>query len=72
MDIGTGCALRSACLGHDAMAGRFENCNELSAFVRDLLLIDVQNNYHLREEDNILRCYGSKFLNNFEQILIFC
>ena len=32
MDIGTGRALYSAWLGHDAMAGRFENCYELFRF----------------------------------------
>jgi hypothetical protein len=33
MDIVTGWELHSACLRHDAMAGRFENCNELSDFI---------------------------------------
>jgi hypothetical protein len=33
-DIEIGCALHSAWLGQDAMAGRFENCNVTSAFIK--------------------------------------
>jgi hypothetical protein len=69
-DIGTGCALHPAWLGHDAIAGRFENCNGTSAFIKKkkFLLIDVQRNYHLRKEYNILRGFCLEFLNSFKQL----
>jgi hypothetical protein len=53
VNLGTGGALHSTCLGHDAMAGCFENGNENFTLIKYLLLIDVQRNYRVRKEDNI-------------------
>jgi len=44
------------------MAGRFENSNKTSAFLKDFPLINIQSNYHLHKKVNILRSYWSKFL----------
>jgi hypothetical protein len=65
MDIGRGCTLHPACSRQGAMAGRFENCKESSAFIKDPPLIDAQSKYHLHKEDNTLRSYLSEVSKYF-------